>query len=278
MTLSVRGLTFAYGEHRVLDGVDLDLRPGELCALFGPNGSGKSTLYRCLLGHLRHGGTVTLDGVDLGRLGPAEVARRVSYVPQQHSNPFPFTVLDMVLMGRTPHLGGVFGPRPADVAVCEGVLDQVGLADQRDRLYHTLSGGQRQLVLIARALAQDCGVLLLDEPTASLDFGNQMWVWRTVRELSRSGRAVLVCTHEPNHVRWFCDRAVALGRAGRLVADGPPAEVVTTDLVTALYPSVGALAVTADATIAPAEGHRALPAGVCAGPAGFRQGTTTIEE
>ncbi|SCL13532.1 iron complex transport system ATP-binding protein [Micromonospora nigra] len=277
MTLSVRNLTFAYGEHRVLDGVDLDLRPGELCALFGPNGSGKSTLYRCLLGHLRHGGTVTLDGVDLGRLRPAEVARKVSYVPQQHSNPFPFTVLDMVLMGRTPHLGGVFGPRPADVAFCAGVLDQVGLADQRDRLYHTLSGGQRQLVLIARALAQDCGVLLLDEPTASLDFGNQMWVWRTVRELARSGRAVLVCTHEPNHVRWFCDRAVALGRAGRLVADGPPAEVVTTDLVTALYPSVGALAVTADATIAPAEAYRPLPVGVSAGSAGSRQDEPTAE-
>ncbi|MGN9811368.1 ABC transporter ATP-binding protein [Micromonospora sp. BQ11] len=254
MSLRIRGLTFGYGARPVLDGIDLDVNPGELCALFGPNGSGKSTLYRCILGHLRYGGTVTLDGTDLGRLRPADVARRVSYVPQQHSNPFPFTVLDMVLMGRTPHLGGVFGPRQRDVEACERVLAQVGLSDERDRYYHTLSGGQRQLVLIARALAQDCDVLLLDEPTASLDFGNQLFVWRTVRDLARAGRAVLVCTHEPNHVLWFCDRAVALGREGRLLADGAARQVVTTDLVTTLYPSIGVLATgTSTSTIAPVD-------------------------
>ncbi|XTZ14392.1 ABC transporter ATP-binding protein [Micromonospora echinospora] len=279
MTLRVRGLTFAYGRRSVLDGIDLDLRAGELCALFGPNGSGKSTLYRCLLGHLRHGGTVTLDGTDLGRLRPAEVARRVSYVPQQHTNPFPFTVLDMVLMGRTPHLGGVFGPRRRDVETCERVLEQVGLAADRDRYYHTLSGGQRQLVLIARALAQDCDVLLLDEPTASLDFGNQMWVWRTVRDLARAGRAVLVCTHEPNHVLWFCDRVVALGREGRLLADGTPREVVTTDLVTRLYPSVGALTTSTDVTVAPAgtRSGRRRDAVVCPSATGEDQSSTGVQ-
>jgi len=239
MTLEVRGLSFAYPPRRVLDEVDFDLAAGELCALFGPNGSGKSTLYRCVLGHLRHEGTARLDGVDLTRLRPAQVARRISYVPQQHSNPFPFTVIDMVLMGRTPHLGGVFGPRQRDVQQCERVLEQVGLAAERDRLYQTLSGGQRQLVLIARALAQDCDVLLLDEPTASLDFGNQMGVWRTIRELARDGRAVLVCTHEPNHVLWFCDRVLALSRDGRIAADGAPADVVNRALVASLYPSAG---------------------------------------
>lgn len=253
MTLQVRGLSFAYGSHRVLDRIDLDLRAGELCALFGPNGTGKSTLYRCILGHLRHGGAVTLEGEDLSGLRPAQVARRVSYVPQQHTNPFPFTVLDMVLMGRTPHLGGVFGPRRPDVAACERVLAQVGLAAERDRLYHTLSGGQRQLVLIARALAQDCQVLLLDEPTASLDFGNQMFVWRTVRDLARQGHAILVCTHEPNHVLWFCDRVLALGREGRLLADGPPGEVVTGELVRTLYPAVGAVNVTGAGVVAPGD-------------------------
>ncbi|TDC61193.1 ABC transporter ATP-binding protein [Micromonospora sp. KC207] len=253
MTLQVRGLSFAYGAHPVLDRIGLDLRPGELCALFGPNGTGKSTLYRCILGHLRHGGTVTLDGEDLSGLRPAQVARRVSYVPQQHTNAFPFTVLDMVLMGRTPHLGGVFGPRRSDVQACERVLAQVGLAAERDQLYHTLSGGQRQLVLIARALAQDCQVLLLDEPTASLDFGNQMFVWRTVRDLARQGRAVLVCTHEPNHVLWFCDRVLALGRAGRLLADGVPSEVITTELVRTLYPTVGAVSMTGASVVAPVD-------------------------
>jgi iron complex transport system ATP-binding protein len=246
VTLRVRDLSFSYGDRRVLDGIDLDVAAGELCALFGPNGSGKSTLYRCVLGHLRHPGSVSLDGDDLGRLRPAQVSRRIAYVPQQHGNPFPFTVLDMVLMGRSPHLGGIFGPRRRDVADCLAVLDRVGLDRERDRIYHTLSGGQRQLVLIARALAQDCPVLLLDEPTASLDFGNQMLVWRTVRDLARDGRAVLVCTHEPNHVLWFCDRVVALGRHGRFVADGPPADTVTEALVADLYPAVGR--VSADGT------------------------------
>jgi len=257
VTLEVRGLSFAYGKHRVLDRIDLALRSGELCALFGPNGTGKSTLYRCILGHLRHGGTVTLDGENLARLRPAEVARRVSYVPQQHTNPFPFTVLDMVLMGRTPHLGGVFGPRRQDIQACERVLAQVGMAAERDRLYHTLSGGQRQLVLIARALAQDCHVLLLDEPTASLDFGNQMFVWRTVRDLARQDRAVLVCTHEPNHVLWFCDRVLVLGRDGHPLADGTPAEVITGGLVSALYPAVGPVTTTGTAVVAPRDVLRA---------------------
>lgn len=249
--LQVRNLSFAYGPRQVLDGIDLDLRAGQLCALFGPNGSGKSTLYRCILGHLRHSGQVLLDGTELARLPPAAIARRIAYVPQQHANPFPYRVLDLVLMGRTPHLGGVFGPRRADIDASQHALDQVGMLAEHDRGYHTLSGGQRQLVLIARALAQDCGVLLLDEPTANLDFGNQLLVWKVVRELAGSGRTVLVCTHEPNHVRWFCDRVLALGRDGTLCADGPPTEVITPDLVTSLYPNLGQVTAAADGTIGP---------------------------
>lgn len=110
---------------------------------------------------------------------------------------------------------------------------------------------QRQLVLIARALAQDCQVLLLDEPTASLDLGNQMFVWRTIRDLARQGRAVLVCTHEPNHVLWFCDRVVALGRSGSLLADGQPGQVITSGLVRTLYPTVGAVTMTGANAVAP---------------------------
>lgn len=242
MRLSTRGMSFAYGKEMILDDLDLDFVPGELSALFGPNGSGKSTLYRCILGYLRHSGTVTLEGRDLSGMRPREVSRRIAYVPQHHTNPFPFTVLDMVLMGRTPHLGGTFGPQQGDVLAALGVLERVGLRDQSARLFHTLSGGQRQLVLIARALVQDCPVMLLDEPTASLDFGNQVLLWRTIRALAQEGRTVLVCTHEPNHVLWFCDRVLALGRDGKLLADGAPSEVMTETLISELYPSVGAVA------------------------------------
>lgn len=236
--LDVKQLSFAYGTRPVLDAVSFAVRPGELCALFGPNGSGKSTLYRCILGHLRHQGSVTLDGINLRSLAPAKVAQRIAYVPQQHASPFPFTVFDMVVMGRTPHLGGVFGPRREDLEICARMLESVGLAAESRRPYHTLSGGQRQLVLIARALAQESDLLLLDEPTASLDFGNQMLVWHMIQDLTTSGTAVLVCTHDPNHVLQFCDRVLALGRDGRFLANGPPAEAVTPELVETLYPEV----------------------------------------
>lgn len=176
--------------------------------------------------------------VDLRTLPPTAVAKRIAYVPQQHTTPFPFTVFDMVLMGRTPHLGGVFGPRRADLEVCERVLDAVGLTTDSHRPYPTLSGGQRQLVLIARALAQESDLLLLDEPTASLDFGNQGLVWSRIRALATAGSGILVCTHDPNQVLRYCDQVLALGREGRVVADGVPVETVTTELVSALYPEI----------------------------------------
>ena len=236
--LEVNQLSFSYNDHTVLEDVSFFIQPGELCALFGPNGSGKSTLYRCILGHLRYRGHVTLDDVNLRTLSPSRVAQQIAYVPQQHANPFPFTVFDMVVMGRTPHLGGVFGPQREDLEICEQVLESVGLVAESRRFYHTLSGGQRQLVLIARALAQQSRLLLLDEPTASLDFGNQILVWNMIQSLSARGVTILVCTHDPHHVLQFCNRVLVLGRDGRFLADGLPAETVTPELISALYPEV----------------------------------------
>lgn len=237
--LDVRDLSFSYGSRQVLSDIAFQLQAGELCALFGPNGSGKSTLFRCILGHLRHTGYVRLGGVDLTGLTPLARARLAAYVPQQQAQTFPFTALDMVLMGRTPHLGGVFGPRRRDLEAAERAIDQVGMTQEASREYQTLSGGQRQLVLIARALAQDARILLLDEPTASLDFGNQLMLWQMIRVLARRGATILVCTHEPNHVLWFCDRVLALGRDGRLIADGPASDLIDPGLVHDLYPSTG---------------------------------------
>lgn len=233
--LQVRDVSFAYGTTPVLDGVGFELGRGELCALFGPNGTGKSTLFKCILGHLQRRGEVSVAGQDTRSLSAARLARLVAYVPQEHRPPFPYLVREMVLMGRTPHLGGVFGPSRQDEEVAEEAMERIGVADLADRSYTTLSGGQRQLVLLARALAQDTPVLLLDEPTASLDFGNQLLLWQTVRSLTAEGRTALICTHDPNHVLWFCDRAIVLGREGRVVEDGPVGAVVRDDLVEALY-------------------------------------------
>lgn len=235
--LQVTDLSFSFGETPVLDRVALDLRPRELCALFGPNGTGKTTLYRCILGLLKpdRASRVTVEGRDARRMRSSELARLIAYVPQEHRPPFPYLVKEVVLMGRTPHMGGVFGPSEQDKQLACRAMEQVGILELAQRNYTNLSGGQRQLVLLARALAQDAGILFLDEPTSSLDFGNQVLLWRTIKGLTKLGRSGLICTHDPNHVLWFCDRVLVLGRDGRIQAEGRPHEVLTDRLISGLY-------------------------------------------
>lgn len=250
--LTIRDLSFGFPGVDVLDRVELDLPARELCALFGPNGTGKTTLYRCVLGLLdpAPGGRIELDGTPVRALSPRARARRIAYVPQQHQPPFPYRVREVVLMGRTPHLGGVFGPSRDDRRAADHALEQIGISELAERSYTALSGGQRQLVLLARALAQDAELLLLDEPTASLDFGNQLLVWRTVRRLTREGRTALICSHDPNHVLWFCDRVVVLGRSGRIEAAGSPRAIIDDVLVDRLYGPVSELAEVGERAVA----------------------------
>jgi len=265
--LEVRDLSFSYDDP-VLTAVSFSIEAQDLCALFGPNGTGKTTLYRCILGLLRPapGSSVRLDGIDTTTMRRAELARRVAYVPQEHRPPFPYLVREIVLMGRTPRLGGVFGPSRRDRELAWAALVDVGIEDLADRSYTALSGGQRQLVLLARALAQDAEVLLLDEPTASLDFGNQLLLWRTVQHLSTLGKTVLICTHDPNHVLWFCRHVVVLDRDGRLRGQGPPQQVVTTELIDHLYGPVAELHPVAGRTVAlPHAGDGAAGRGLARG-------------
>jgi iron complex transport system ATP-binding protein len=250
--LMVQDLSFSFPGIPVLNNVSFFVPPRQLVALFGPNGTGKTTLYRCILRLLETepGGCITIGGHDTSAMSVRDLARRVAYVPQEHEPPFPFLVQEMVLMGRTPHLGGVFGPTRSDRERAMNALEQIGIADLAKRSYTTLSGGQRQLVLLARALAQDAELFLLDEPTASLDFGNQLLLWRTIRHLTRSGRTALICTHDPNHVLWFCDRVLVLGRDGMIVTTGTPQEVITDELVEHLYGPVCAVTVVGDRRVA----------------------------
>lgn len=239
--LTARDLTTSLGGRQILESVSVDVAENRLGVLFGPNGSGKSTLFRCIIGVQKHTGDIRIDGESI-RSWPADaVARAIAYVPQDHTPSFSFLVRDIVLMGRNPQRGGVFGPRASDVAAALDTLDRLGLLDLADRAFTTLSGGQRQLVLIARALAQDARFLLFDEPTASLDFGNQLLVWETIRSLVNEGRGALVCTHDPNHALWFADDAVVLGRTGAVVAAGPAAEVIDAGSVNELYSCGAAL-------------------------------------
>lgn len=233
--IQVNDIHFSYGNFPVLSGISFGVERGELCGLFGPNGSGKTTLFKCCLGFLKTGrGTVSMNGEPTAGKKTEELAKVVSYVPQEHKPPFPYLVREVVLMGRTPHLGGFFGVKKKDKQIALDALEKLEISDLSDRPYNQLSGGQRQMVLMARALAQDTPVLFLDEPTSALDFQNQMKIWKIMREISEDGKTIIACSHDPNHVSWFCDRVVVVGSEG-IVANGPPSEVISEEILSQIY-------------------------------------------
>ena len=233
--LEARDVTCGYGGAPVLSHVSFSLHAGEVCCVLGPNGIGKTTLFRSLLGTLPLlGGDVLLAGRSIAQMSRAEIARAVGYVPQAHTPPFPFTVADVVEMGRTAHLPAFSSPGRADRELALQALNTLGIAHLQGRLYTQLSGGERQMVLIARALVQQADVLVMDEPTASLDFGNQADVLGYVRQLADAGYSVLMTTHSPDQAFSCADTVVAIADAGQ-VATGPLDEVLDEQLLGRLY-------------------------------------------
>jgi iron complex transport system ATP-binding protein len=192
-------------------------------------------LLRCLLGLLTpHGGVIRVLGTDITTLSSRQLARRVAYVPQSTTTPFPFTALDIAVMGRTPYLPATAGPTAQDRRLAMAQLEGLGIEHLAQRPFSLLSGGERQLTLLARALVQQAPVLVLDEPTAALDYGNGVRILDVITDLARAGRCVLMTTHQPTHALTHANRAVLM-RWGRLVADGAPEDVVTSESLTDLY-------------------------------------------
>jgi iron complex transport system ATP-binding protein len=235
--LEAEHLAIGYGERVVGRALSLKLAAGEVLALLGPNGGGKSTLLKTLLGLLPAlAGEVRLDGKPLSASSLRERARLIAYVPQSSASTFAFTVETMVVMGRTAH-GGLFSrPAEADHRIARAMLERFAIGHLAERPYPLISGGERQLTLLARALAQEPRFVVLDEPTASLDFGNQGKVLREIRALAASGLGVLFTTHDPNHALRAADRAFLL-RDGRRLADGDVKQVLTREHLEELYGS-----------------------------------------
>ncbi|NDV27769.1 ABC transporter ATP-binding protein [Desulfovibrio sp. JC010] len=237
--LKVDNLSFEYSNgFRVLEDISFSVSKGEICGLFGPNGCGKTTLFKCCLRFLKNSsGNIYMNGRDVAGESIRSMAKMVSYVPQEHKPPFPYLVKDVVLMGRTPHISGFFGVSDFHKRKAHEAMELIEVSDLADEPYNRLSGGQRQLVLIARAVAQETPLLFLDEPTSALDFSNQLKVLNILRQIADSGTTIVACTHDPNHVLWFCDSVVVLGKQ-RFVTKGNPSEIFCDSILDEIYEDV----------------------------------------
>jgi len=235
--ITVKNLSFSYErEVLVLREVNLEVKKKEIVTVLGPNGSGKTTLLKCINAVLKpKTGCVYVNGTEVLKFKRKDLAKLMGIVPQIHKPSFPYTVLDVVLMGRTPYLGTFSQPSREDVRIAMQALNSVGISNLADRPYTQISGGEMQLVLIARALAQRPKILLLDEPIAHLDFRNKIRVLNVVKELTQKySLAVIMSLHDPNYALIFSDK-VALLSKGRIVACGKPKEVITRENLKAVY-------------------------------------------
>ncbi len=236
MSLICSNVDFYYGPREVLSDVNFEVDRGLFCALLGRNGSGKTTLLYCLNGLLRPGhGKIEIDGLDVCRANRKAIARKVSLVPQEHFEIFPFSVLDVVVMGRTAYLGFAGKPGREDYNAALEILELLKSSDLANRSFNQISGGERQIALLARALLQSSTTLLLDEPTNHLDFKNQYAFLHRIKRFCRErGTRVIAAMHDPNLARLFADRIVML-RDGKVLNAGTTAEIMTAENVSRLY-------------------------------------------
>jgi iron complex transport system ATP-binding protein len=239
--VEITHIGFSYGENEVLSDISFCVERGEVFLLLGPNGCGKTTLLDCILGSLPlRAGAMKVNGTSASRFRRGGLAKFISYVPQRHESSFPYTVLQMVLMGRAAYTGLFSAPNLADRALAEAAIDAVGISHLTKRPYTRLSGGEGQLVLIARALAQCTPVIVMDEPTAHLDFKNELLVLETIARLVKDQQiAVIMATHFPNHAFFFENNAVptvvALLKNGQFLEQGPPERALRSESIQKLY-------------------------------------------
>jgi iron complex transport system ATP-binding protein len=235
MIFEVKNAVCGYGSTCILNDISLHIESGHVLCLLGPNGVGKTTLFKSMLGFLQlMSGSVLIDGENIRDWPIKKVAKVIGYVPQVHTPPFPFSVLDVVAMGRVAHMGLFGSPGSDDFAEAEKMLERLGISSFKDKIYTQISGGERQMVLIARALAQNPNILIMDEPTANLDFGNQIRVLTQIRALADDGMAIIMTSHFPDHA-FLCSSEVGLLQRDSTLMIGSAEEIVTEENLKRAY-------------------------------------------
>ncbi|MDR0501180.1 MAG: ABC transporter ATP-binding protein [Coriobacteriales bacterium] len=233
--LDISNLLAGYHNKEIVHGISFSVNAGEFVCIIGANGCGKTTALKTILGLLKpFGGSICVNGTNTIKLTQKQLARHFAYIPQAHAAPFPFKVADVVLLGRTPYINSIARVSEHDREIALNALYQLDIADLAERTYTHLSGGQQQLVLIARALTQEPDVLVMDEPTASLDFGNQQTVLSRMRSLVDAGTSVLMVTHDPGHAFYCADRVLVM-HEGLIIANGSAHDVITTECLQTIY-------------------------------------------
>lgn len=235
MSISVKDISFSYKDNDVLKDISFEAQEGEFISVLGPNGVGKSTLFKCILKLLEpKSGSIYIDETAISGMKPSEIAKKIAYIPQYNSPAFNFSVLDMVLMGTTAQIGRFDVPKEEQLQTAKEAIETLGITHLQDKGYANISGGERQLTLIARAIAQKAKILVMDEPSASLDFGNKIRLMKTIKGLAKTGYTIIQSTHDPEQAYFYSDKILAM-HAGRVIAFGSPREVVDNKLISTLY-------------------------------------------
>lgn len=231
----IKNISFSYDGEEIFSNISFSIDKGDVLCILGPNGTGKTTLIKCLNGlHEINSGEILINGENIKKLSFKEISKHIGYIPQSHVPSFPFKVLDVVVMGRAPYLNLTDSPKKEDIEIALNSLKTLGINHLKDKEYTNLSGGERQLVFLARILCQQPDILILDEPTSHLDFGNQIKLLEIIDNLAKSGLSIIMSSHFPDHA-FLSSNKVAIMKDKKFIDFGSPEEVVTEDNLKKAY-------------------------------------------